>query len=534
MHATGGTTATLPRPRQHAEPVGLTREQLPAEALEFFDILRARDSDPAYSDLPVLDCYARISLNKTDETEKTDTQIVGILRAMVNHRCRLGAILRDDNRSAWQRHGKRPGWDATFARLAAGLVQGAYVVHIDRFLRQPLQLEQLIDAADKGAVIESLYGSYDLKTSLGRYIARQMVTQAAMQSDETSRRQKAAIERKREKGIQHMGMRGFGEESGERAKVKVPAEQVQKEREAIRAAVAAIFSEDAHVTLAGIARSWNEAGLRTEKGHEFDSAKLREILTQGRIAGLVTKDKKVVGRRVGFEPIITETEFRRVEAFFEGRRRGRPYEYNSSPLSGIVVCGKCGVPLYGRVSARKRANGTVLVREYRCPTRTGSKLNSCGALTVQAEALEAAARERVIEVLLTPEWSEAMERQSARISILQQAEETAKARLATMAQKFANDEMSLVAWEAMSPVLHANVRKIQTEFANFVLMGPWQADALTPNIAAETRENLARRWDSGHEAQRAMTRRAFRSIIVKAASSTHTPAAERLEFIPWG
>lgn len=67
---------------------------------------------------------------------------------------RLGLIVAEDqvyvdnNRSAWQRKRKRPGWDALLAQAAEGRVRHVLTYHPDRLMRQPRDLEELLQIAD--------------------------------------------------------------------------------------------------------------------------------------------------------------------------------------------------------------------------------------------------------------------------------------------------------------------------------------------------------------------------------------------------
>ncbi|MCX4575534.1 recombinase family protein [Streptomyces sp. NBC_01571] len=47
----------------------------------------------------------------------------------------------DDNRSAWQRNRKRPGWDEMPKAMGEGEVRHVVVYHPDRLMRQPKDLE---------------------------------------------------------------------------------------------------------------------------------------------------------------------------------------------------------------------------------------------------------------------------------------------------------------------------------------------------------------------------------------------------------
>src|SRR4051794_29033897 len=127
-----------PRAKKPKTPPVMT-----AEVAALVDLLRARDTDPAYKDAPILDVYGRISNNpETGETEKVDRQLEDTLKEVLRRHARLGAVLRDDGRSAWSLTAKRPDWDELVQRLEKRVSSGVIAWHTDRLMRQPKDLER--------------------------------------------------------------------------------------------------------------------------------------------------------------------------------------------------------------------------------------------------------------------------------------------------------------------------------------------------------------------------------------------------------
>jgi hypothetical protein len=90
----------------------------PSQVTGLVDALRQRDHDPKYVSAPILDVYGRISVNpETGETEKVDRQIEDNLNEVRRRHARLGEVLRDDGRSAWNPRAKRPGWEQLVCRM---------------------------------------------------------------------------------------------------------------------------------------------------------------------------------------------------------------------------------------------------------------------------------------------------------------------------------------------------------------------------------------------------------------------------------
>lgn len=112
--------------------------------------LASRDDDPQYADALVLDAYARISKSpETGDLEKTDRQLADILDNIERRHARLGQVLRDDNKSAWRVNAKRPDFEVLTKRLESGQSNGVVCWHTDRLMRQPRDLENLIDLSRK-------------------------------------------------------------------------------------------------------------------------------------------------------------------------------------------------------------------------------------------------------------------------------------------------------------------------------------------------------------------------------------------------
>lgn len=184
---------------------------VPPQVRGLIDDLRRRDLDPEFGSSPVLDVYGRISVNpETGETEKVDRQIEDTLGEVRRRRARLGEVLRDDGRSAWSLRAKRPGWEQLVARMESGASAGVVAWHTDRLMRQPRDLERLISFGDRGLIVASCHGDYNLASADDRFALRVITAAAAKSSDDTSRRQKRRAAAMRSAGRQSSGTRWFG------------------------------------------------------------------------------------------------------------------------------------------------------------------------------------------------------------------------------------------------------------------------------------------------------------------------------------
>lgn len=173
--------------------------------------------------------YCRIS--KTRDEDQTGVDRQERLCREVAERLGLeiiaGYVFVDNNRSAWQRSRKRPGWDALLEAIRAGRVAHVIVYHPDRLMRQPRDLEELLTLSDEHKI--TLHGQAnrrDLSDPDDRFFLRIEVAHACRSSDDTSRRLRDALEdRAREGGAHVSPRRPYGYTPGE--EVIVEAEIVR-------------------------------------------------------------------------------------------------------------------------------------------------------------------------------------------------------------------------------------------------------------------------------------------------------------------
>ncbi|MET8854602.1 recombinase family protein [Streptomyces sp. NPDC004579] len=79
-----------------------------------------------------------------DRQERICRDIAERLGVTVSH----DMIYVDNNRSAWQRNRKRTGWDELLEAARSGHVRHILTYHPDRLMRQPRDLEELLQIAD--------------------------------------------------------------------------------------------------------------------------------------------------------------------------------------------------------------------------------------------------------------------------------------------------------------------------------------------------------------------------------------------------
>jgi site-specific DNA recombinase len=292
----------------------------------------------------------------------------------------------------------RPKFRDALDMLASGRADGLVAYDLDRAVRDPRDLEDLIDVIEQSKPripVESVTGSLRLSNDGEVTMARVLVAVANKSSRDTSRRVARKMRENAELGLPH-GSRAYGWDRAEG--------EDRRKRDVINEGEAAVIREAAEQVLAGvtptaIARRLNAAGVAppyADRGRSrrntrgWTLATVKDVLLRPRNAGHVVyqgKDLGVMGGGAGIPAILEEGDWLRVKAFLTDPARctlpastGRKHL-----LSGIARCGTCGGPM--RMRLRKdhaKATGTLvyICQEAYHVTRT--------AVLVDAQAEKAA------------------------------------------------------------------------------------------------------------------------------------------------
>lgn len=271
----------------------------------------------------------------------------------------------------------RPEWLRLIADIKSGRIDSIVVWHIDRMTRQPRELEDVIELADKyGMQLGTVTGEVDLATPTGRLVARIMGAAARHEAEhkgerQRSQRRQAAVDGKPNKG----GTRPFGYSD-----TKIRA--VPKEADAIRDAARRVLAGE---TLRSISDEWNAKGLRTVRNKLWTGSMIRQMLISARISGRreIGVDGQTLGEIVAtdcWDAIIDVKTSDRLRTLLtkEARRSHTNGTQRRHLLSGLLLCGKCGSKLTALDSKAMRAGAL-----YRCPSSSShSSVKSCGGLSV--------------------------------------------------------------------------------------------------------------------------------------------------------
>jgi site-specific DNA recombinase len=332
--------------------------------------------------------YARISRDDTLEGRGVARQTEDITAVCDRHGWELAEVICDNDLTA-SRYGRkkgRPGYRRLVAMIEVGGADRFVIYDPDRLLRDPPQLEHLIDLADNPAAtfeIHSVVGELDLRTASGRFIARVLCAKAAMESDDLSRRLRRGSDQRAREGKPH-GARAFGYEPDGMTIREAEAELVRQ------AAVDVL----AGTSLNTIARRWNDLGALTpQRSKQWNGTVVKAVLTNPRHAGLRVHRRQgshgsamaeaVIGP-AAWPAVLDRQTHDRLVAFLTTPKPRKPPKRRA--FTGLIRSAKTGIPLQ-----RDVVRGYLMYRGHNNPGR------EAGHVTIAAEALE----NLILEALFT-------------------------------------------------------------------------------------------------------------------------------------
>jgi DNA invertase Pin-like site-specific DNA recombinase len=321
--------------------------------------------------------YARISDDQEEEGKGVARQVKDCT-TLLGLRDWLGTdehTYIDNDVSAYRRGVVRPEWERMMKDLEEGRIGGVVVYDLDRFARQPKDLERAIEvyAAHGNLVFATVQGDINLMTPDGITMARVMVAFANKASMDTARRMERKHLEQAQNGVPVGGWRPAGWHDDKRTLDPF-------ESELIKGAAARIL---AGVPLATIMRDWNDAGFLTPAGNHWSRAPFRNLMLSARLAGWRDLKGEPVyddaGNRVHgqWEAILSDATHKALVKTLKAEGRGGGYHERPGKkkylLAGIVQCGVCFSPMHGHPGGKKLPGR----HYYVCPSPTNSA-KSCG------------------------------------------------------------------------------------------------------------------------------------------------------------
>lgn len=309
----------------------------------------------------------------------------------------------------------RPEFDLLLKNIHDGTIDGLIVYDLDRLVRQPRQMEDLIDAVEATRIPVHSYSSgyINLTTSDGRAMARVICAMALKSSEDTARRvTRAAFENAKEGTVTRGGPRRFGWEPDG---VRLREDEVTVIREMVRRATAG-------ESLWSVCMWLNESGIKpvcAPRREETKSASwgqwtrsaVNQILRAPRLAGIRQYTGKGRGRSVPINDwrnrcatngdayvmgqwaaAITVNEWADLQAALDSDSRPNrvPTGKNARVhlLTPLLRCGSCGSRMVGHRGNSRRPNGF-----YQCRPKD---LGGCNGVSRDMKLVD----ELIIELLM--------------------------------------------------------------------------------------------------------------------------------------
>jgi DNA invertase Pin-like site-specific DNA recombinase len=391
--------------------------------------------------------YCRIS--KTHDEDQTGVDRQERICRDVAERLRLqvasGHAFIDNNRSAWQLDRKREGWDKLLAAIESGELRHVIIYHADRLMRQPHDLEVLLQKSDKHHVIlHGQAGGRDLSDPDDRFILRIEVAHACRSSDDTSRRVRDSLADRASAGKPHAGKRRFGYD-------KTGTKIVESEAEIVKWVFVQYLKGK---TPYWIKTQLNEQGVPTALGKKWHRQTVLSLLDCHHMASLrVYRDQEIgPGTWPAIIPVGMFREVQERRGYRAAAHREQAQERRTGKfytLRSLVWCTGCGV---------RMAGGTNKARPtYQCNAEKSGK--NCRR-RISATVLEKFATDAAIRMLTQLDVTG---REAAAVLGSEEADtiEADQAQLAEAARMWARKEILKAEYDVMRKEINDRIKAAQ-------------------------------------------------------------------------
>jgi site-specific DNA recombinase len=316
--------------------------------------------------------YVRVSLDSTGEQLAITRQLEDCRKIAHARGWVIVAEYPDNSISAFKEK-DRPKYNEMTTDYQRCAFDAIIVWDLDRLTRQPKQLEDWVEAAEKrGLLLVTVTGDVDLSSHNGRLYARIKAAAARSEMEMKSARQARAARQRAEHGKVPKGVRLTG--------YTLDGEVVEAEATLVREIFARFHAGD---SLKGIARYLSETGVKTRHGKPWNPSTVSSILRNPRYCGRVYYNRRENGTTgdwapAAFPAIVEEHVWDAINARLADPRRRKAYNTDRKYLgSGLYLCGKC--------EERVRAHYLGGRPGYRCPA--GCVNRSAAAIDQAVEAL---------------------------------------------------------------------------------------------------------------------------------------------------
>lgn len=380
-------------------------------------------------------------------------------------------IVVDNDLSAKVKGVVRPGYERMVAALREG--QGDIILALtqDRLIRQPRDLENLIDIAEQRplAIHGTIEAASDLRTAAGRHAARQLAGQAAFEGDRRVERQKIR--------------NAYDAKLGNTPTTPLFGYSIYKKKGKWACAIdpeeSAIVIEIYQAVAAGmvfsaIAEDLNNRGIPTNvEGRPWDHNKIRNMMGNRRYLGERWLNGEFVTKG-NWEPILTQELFdaavaekstRSTSASFRGHKTiARKYVG-----TGLFLCGECDSSVRAGYKSTKTTQGNVLYPAYLCreaDSRHISRRTEEADRWVLAQVADRLRQQGVLDALL------ATEDHAAELAELREAEAEIERKATRAKMAFANEDIEAPFYRELTTGFRAELDVIRARRSKLSVHNP--------------------------------------------------------------
>lgn len=470
--------------------------------------------------------YARVSSATQAEGYSLDTQVAGELQRAgeLGWRVREVNVIRETHTG--EELFERPELTRLRQKVARGEVRGVIFFDVDRFARDPVWIEMVVqECIHFGAEVAFVRGSDDLGHDTPEARIMRMLKGYAAQvelsqiKERTARGRRARVElqgylRPSSRGPLY-GYRFVDAEQpapGKRRAAPKVRYVVDDEQAAV---VRDIFAQClSGATIRGIARDLVAGGVSGPTGNGWSPEMVKKILNDAsyygeayanretvikeRVDGVMRKRKVPRPREEwirysdGVVPAIIDQQTFEAASTVRSTNKRMAARNLTNPeqfllRGGYVWCGECGDRLYIRNETPSRPNHPV----YKCTSRKHDEEGSGRRLTIRADWLDAQVWERIIGLLENP-------------THLQEEIKRMRANDPTMADLAAIDRQTLQVKRTIAN-LTKGIASVKTDQARAILTEQLDGTAAQLERLAEERTAVQARRDNWLEGERRAT-----------------------------
>ena len=409
--------------------------------------------------------YARLSKNRSGLSTNTSIQVAECLDEAQYYARQQGlelmvvAIFEENDVSASKYSTKpRPDYLTVVELVKANKVDMIFATEMERLCRRPREMEDIIDlseSTDLRCIFFTSDDSYDLRTVNGISRARDAVNRADRESRKISERIQRKLADRASEGAAHGGRRAYGYKSG-----GMEIDELEASR--LREMGARVLGGDSCREVAYWA---NEQGYRTAEDKLWQPVTIQNSLRRVRYIGI--REHKGARYPAQWPAVFDSETWEKIQLTLQlsadkyaGRPVGRKYL-----LTGLLHCGKCGMPLNG--STKQDKPDTPRRRIYGCRTEgTTQRRRGCGGVSVNADALDHWITEAVLYRMDTPDLEvllKADDGTDAALRDLLSARQAQKLRLDGLVQDYATGLLTREQLALAKPAGERELERLESE-----------------------------------------------------------------------